>query len=917
MTIEDRSNQFHVENLSYFNISATPPRSNGEKDSMIRRWLRPNKSESLDEAQPTDQVPQSTTVNMRHAKPRHSESMSTASSELSLTDSKRKKLKNWFRTRTRSRDECSAPSLTQSQRFMSFRRPMTPQVSDHSERPSSTASTITDVDVHLHPKIVPPRERNDPNRRSNSIATVPKSMPPLKQQLSDPGVRWGTNSVNPRYLEDENSASTNTSSTVCGSELTHSSDTLTSSRSRTRTRNHGYDCCCSRCLSKAQNKVTEDVVIIYAGLCPYSSAWAKYIHKELFKEMEMESAFKIHFRQLEEIIQDSMSSQDVCEVKTEKRASIQTARLQIVILSSSFLDITYSHAMDEWARLLSPKRVACLLLGVKETKDMTSLHRAALISYESWYRIQVGHEDSTSFKKFINTATKIYKSNNSQRRRLASVPDTITVIQKPGFEVIPDILGVAIHEAVIILEKPLETEDQCSVSFAWSDCTYKIGTGDIRRITSSVLKTTVPNVYSSSDTSVELSVRVNNVCIGVRKLKYVAPLTDLKNLLRNTPEPLELISAAIQSECSSRDDLVQIISKLTENHSRTGIHLLPHPNGIFAVSSTTGLISPIDESDEEKIGYQIPRPLDMTYLIPPPPKPLPFPKPSIKSEKIALVNHNESFDSAYYNLQSPNDSLNEVSASSSCITAIYIPPSNVELSYLNLPPIPSSTIQYRQQQALEVCRPLAMDTAEESFIATENKSLHTSLVEGGRSQPPTLPPKNLCVINHLYMNIPGVEEKNIIYENITIRTSRSSKASRGSGGNSSLCLDSDNDKLSFSSDGVMGVDELLSAVRNHHTSVSRALSSSSSQRSSSTPSTSLALSDHEQLATSSGSCSPSPSVTPDSGMSEIPSTKDSVYYSTPRQNHYRSSSLKIPPKVPSRPAQTLSQPRPRLSTFGK
>ncbi|KAK2726315.1 hypothetical protein QYM36_000681, partial [Artemia franciscana] len=320
--------EVEVENLSYFNISATPPRSNGEKDSMIRRWLRPNKSESLDEAQPTDQVPQSTTVNMRHAKPRHSESMSTASSELSLTDSKRKKLKNWFRTRTRSRDECSAPSLTQSQRFMSFRRPMTPQVSDHSERPSSTASTITDVDVHLHPKIVPPRERNDPNRRSNSIATVPKSMPPLKQQLSDPGVRWGTNSVNPRYLEDENSASTNTSSTVCGSELTHSSDTLTSSRSRTRTRNHGYDCCCSRCLSKAQNKVTEDVVIIYAGLCPYSSAWAKYIHKELFKEMEMESAFKIHFRQLEEIIQDSMSSQDVCEVKTEKRASIQTARLQ-------------------------------------------------------------------------------------------------------------------------------------------------------------------------------------------------------------------------------------------------------------------------------------------------------------------------------------------------------------------------------------------------------------------------------------------------------------------------------------------------------------------------------------------------------------------------------------------------------------
>lgn len=61
------------------------------------------------------------------------------------------------------------------------------------------------------------------------------------------------------------------------------------------------------------------------------------------------------------------------------RKTVETASLQIVIVSKPLLTHVGRHANDPLGQLLSPDRVIALLLAVDEAVDITPLHRSGII----------------------------------------------------------------------------------------------------------------------------------------------------------------------------------------------------------------------------------------------------------------------------------------------------------------------------------------------------------------------------------------------------------------------------------------------------------------------------------------------------------------------------------------------------------
>lgn len=56
------------------------------------------------------------------------------------------------------------------------------------------------------------------------------------------------------------------------------------------------------------------------------------------------------------------------------RKTVETASMQIVLLSKPFLRHVGQHANDPLGQLLHPKKVIGLLLGLDESTDITPLH---------------------------------------------------------------------------------------------------------------------------------------------------------------------------------------------------------------------------------------------------------------------------------------------------------------------------------------------------------------------------------------------------------------------------------------------------------------------------------------------------------------------------------------------------------------
>lgn len=87
-------------------------------------------------------------------------------------------------------------------------------------------------------------------------------------------------------------------------------------------------------------------------------------------------------------------------------------KVQIVILSPSFLEYIDNNPNILLGKLFEPSRVITIMCGVSEV-DITSMHRANLISFDSWKIIKVTDKDPNFSPNFQSHIDEILQNANS------------------------------------------------------------------------------------------------------------------------------------------------------------------------------------------------------------------------------------------------------------------------------------------------------------------------------------------------------------------------------------------------------------------------------------------------------------------------------------------------------------------------
>ncbi|CAG2119783.1 unnamed protein product, partial [Medioppia subpectinata] len=158
------------------------------------------------------------------------------------------------------------------------------------------------------------------------------------------------------------------------------------------------------------------------------------------------------------------------------------SRAVLLIISPDLLDHVDAHAdVYELTRLLPPKRTVCMLCGVQET-DVSSFHRAALVTFDQWQCLVARDQD----KEFVETDVSSFHraalvtfdqwqclvARDQDKEFVVSVIQAVQhVVQqaaeqsaaKPQFKLTPRKVKEANGKVFILLDSPVSDKQQIDI----------------------------------------------------------------------------------------------------------------------------------------------------------------------------------------------------------------------------------------------------------------------------------------------------------------------------------------------------------------------------------------------------------------------------------------------------------------------
>ncbi|XP_071440146.1 phosphoinositide 3-kinase adapter protein 1 [Hetaerina americana] len=282
----------------------------------------------------------------------------------------------------------------------------------------------------------------------------------------------------------------------------------------------------------------DDILIISSRQSQVADLWVNYL-KSCFEHISKRRNSP-PFRLLSVCLEDFGSTIPVA--MEEKLAGV---RLQVVIICPLFLDYLFQYPEPGSAigRLLCPKRVIAMLLGVEEN-SINEEHRAALISYNQWKHLHVKNKDTKFVAEFLNLALGILS-------HMSEAPTNRP--EKASFSVMPKKVKEGHNKVIVLLTEPLEKEDELSINIDKAGDTIEVPS--IKRRNLYTVTFAMPASCLEISMLVGVHVIKNGKTLGCRQVKCESRMRELDQILRSMDNPLEFMCQTLGFSPGDRDQL--------------------------------------------------------------------------------------------------------------------------------------------------------------------------------------------------------------------------------------------------------------------------------------------------------------------------------------------------------------------------
>ncbi|XP_013775518.1 uncharacterized protein LOC106460337 [Limulus polyphemus] len=308
------------------------------------------------------------------------------------------------------------------------------------------------------------------------------------------------------------------------------SDRRTSSQYKTKTVTHNR-----------VSMASPDLTILFCG---DAKEWAHYL-TQTFCSHSGPQALPIHQERLENLIFPLPS---VCA------QSFTSAKVVLVILSPASLDFIDSHAeVFELGKLLRPNQTVAMLCGVNEG-DITSFHKAALVSYDAWPRFVARDQDRECVENVLGTTFEFLKRAQESQ-----------AYQKPQFKVSPRKVNEGNRKVFVILDRAIRVNQKVQVLLEGNG----VHELPVKKRNPYTLQFVVPGPKAFP---VDYFM-CDDYFLGVRALKCESKIGELYTLLQNVNSPYEMLRQTMGvASCSEVDNLM--VKNFQRNLPPIGFNML-------------------------------------------------------------------------------------------------------------------------------------------------------------------------------------------------------------------------------------------------------------------------------------------------------------------------------------------------------
>ncbi|CAL1675712.1 unnamed protein product [Lasius platythorax] len=303
----------------------------------------------------------------------------------------------------------------------------------------------------------------------------------------------------------------------------------------------------------------DDVLFVSSKDSEASNLWVNYLTAcfEQISRQQGRPPFKVRHMAIEEPIAPKMEEK------------IRSSRLQIVIVCPILLErirISPENAFHLTSHLVAEK-VLAMMLGVQDN-HINDAHRSSLISYDQWRKFFVKDQDETFVSELLGAAVAI----------LGTTPPSALRSDKTAFSVHPKKVKLGQNKIIVLLNDPLNSEDNVSVIV--DRCGDAIDISNVKRRNPYALQFSIPERCLEVSMLVGVRISKNGCSLGVRQVKCESRLRELDQILRAHDNPLEFMCQTFGFSSTDREQLDNWMVHAFQKNIPPNFNLLSTPNGM-------------------------------------------------------------------------------------------------------------------------------------------------------------------------------------------------------------------------------------------------------------------------------------------------------------------------------------------------
>ncbi|XP_019883431.1 phosphoinositide 3-kinase adapter protein 1 isoform X3 [Camponotus floridanus] len=304
----------------------------------------------------------------------------------------------------------------------------------------------------------------------------------------------------------------------------------------------------------------DDVLIVSSKDSEASNLWVNYLTGcfEQISRQQGRPPFKVRHMMIEEPIAPKMEEK------------IRSSRLQIIIVCPILLEriqINSENAVHLTSHLVTEK-VLAMMLGVQD-EHINDTHRSSLISFDRWRKFFVKDQDAMFVSELLGAAVAT----------LGTTPPSALRNDKTAFSVHPKKVKLGQNKIIVLLNDPLNSEDNVSVIV--DRCGDAIDISNVKRRNPYALQFSIPERCLEVSMLVGVRISKNGFSLGVRQVKCESRLRELDQILRAHDNPLEFMCQTFGFSSTDREQLDNWMVHAFQKNIPPYFNLLSAPNGMI------------------------------------------------------------------------------------------------------------------------------------------------------------------------------------------------------------------------------------------------------------------------------------------------------------------------------------------------